>query len=49
MLPTMQSDIVLSRGETVLIIDAKYYTHTLQENWDTHTIHSNDLYRSSPT
>ena len=45
MLPTMQSDIVLSRGETVLIIDAKYYTHTLQENWDTHTIHSNDLYQ----
>lgn len=47
MLPTMQSDIVLSRGGTVLIIDAKYYTHTLQtrEAYDSATIHSNNLYQ----
>lgn len=45
MLPAMKSDITLSRGGDVLIIDAKYYTHTLQENWDTRTIHSNNLYQ----
>lgn len=45
MLPTMQSDIVLSRDNHILIIDAKYYTHSTQENWDVHTIHSNNLYQ----
>lgn len=45
MLPTMQSDIVLSRGNRMLIIDAKYYTHSTQESWDVHTIHSGNLYQ----
>ena len=30
MLPIMQSDIMLSKGNRVLIIDAKYYSHTTQ-------------------
>lgn len=30
MLPVMQSDIHLQKGNTVLIIDAKYYSHTTQ-------------------
>lgn len=45
MLPIMQSDITLSRGSKVLIIDAKYYTHTTQSQYDTHTLHSNNLYQ----
>lgn len=34
MLPVMQSDIHLQRGNTVLIIDAKYYSHTTQVQFD---------------
>lgn len=45
MLPIMQSDITLSCGSKVLIIDAKYYTHTTQRQYDTHTLHSNNLYQ----
>ena len=45
MLPVMQSDITLSHGERVLIIDAKYYSHTTQVQYDVHTLHSNNLYQ----
>lgn len=49
MLPTMQSDIMLSytKGDTdrTLIIDAKYYAHTTQAQYDTHTLHSGNLYQ----
>ena len=45
MLPVMQSDIMLSRGSEVLIIDAKYYSHTTQAQFDVHTIHSGNLYQ----
>ena len=49
MLPTMQSDIMLSykKGEInkTLIIDAKYYSHTTQVQYDVHTLHSNNLYQ----
>ena len=49
MLPTMQSDIMLSykKGniEKTLIIDAKYYAHTTQVQYDVHTLHSNNLYQ----
>lgn len=45
MLPVMQSDITLSQGSKVLIIDAKYYTHTTQAQYDVHTLHSNNLYQ----
>lgn len=49
MLPTMQSDIMLSyqKGEIdkTLIIDAKYYAHTTQIQYDVHTLHSNNLYQ----
>lgn len=38
MLPVMQTDIMLSQGAKVLIIDAKYYEHTTQTQYDqTHT------------
>ena len=45
MLPVMQSDITLSKGDTVLIIDAKYYPHTTQMQYDVHTLHSGNLYQ----
>ena len=45
MLPVMQSDIVLSRRNRVLIIDAKYYTHAAQQSFDVATIHSANLYQ----
>lgn len=45
MLPVMQTDIMLSQGTKVLIIDAKYYEHTTQTQYDKHTLHSNNLYQ----
>ncbi len=45
MLPVMQTDIMLSRGSNVLIIDAKYYAHTTQTQYDTRTLHSSNLYQ----
>lgn len=45
MLPVMQSDVMLTRGNEVLIIDARYYTHTMQTQYDTYTLHSANLYQ----
>lgn len=45
MLPVMQTDIMLSQGEKVLIIDAKYYAHTTQAQYNKHTLHSGNLYQ----
>lgn len=45
MLPTMQTDIMLSLANKVLIIDAKYYARTTQMRYDKHTLHSNNLYQ----
>lgn len=45
MLPIMQSDITLYYKKKILIIDAKYYSRTMQTQYDTHTIHSNNLYQ----
>ena len=45
MLPVMQSDIMLQSGEKVLIIDAKYYEHSTQVQFDRHTLHSGNLYQ----
>ena len=45
MLPVMQTDITLSCGNKVLIIDAKYYSHSTQSQYDTHTLHSGNLYQ----
>ena len=45
MLPTMQSDIMLSYGDKTLIIDAKYYSHNTQVQYDVNTLHSNNLYQ----
>lgn len=45
MLPVMQSDITLTCGNRVLIIDAKYYSHTTQQRYNAHTLHSQNLYQ----
>lgn len=45
MLPVMQSDIHLQKGNTVLIIDAKYYSRTTQVQFNKHILHSNNMYQ----
>ena len=45
LLPTMQTDITLTHHDKVLIIEAKYYSRTLQHHFDTHSIHSANLYQ----
>ncbi len=45
MLPVMQTDIMLSCKGRVLIIDAKYYGTTTQQQFGVHTLHSNNLYQ----
>ena len=45
MLPVMQSDITLSEGNRTLIIDAKYYAHNTQTQYDVHTLHSGNLHQ----
>lgn len=45
MLPVMQTDIMLSRGEKILIIDTTYYSHTTQSRFGAYKLHSGDLYQ----
>ena len=45
MLPVMQTDITLSWCNKILIIDAKYYSHTLQHQYSAFSIHSHNLYQ----
>lgn len=44
-LPIMQPDVVLEDGKDVLIIDAKYYTRTMQRHFDSAKLHSSNLYQ----
>ena len=45
MLPEMRTDITLSQGSRILIIDAKCYTQNLQTHFNVQTIHSQNLYQ----
>ncbi|MBS3972917.1 MAG: 5-methylcytosine-specific restriction endonuclease system specificity protein McrC [Erysipelotrichia bacterium] len=45
MLPIMQSDITLSQGNKVLIIDTKFYAKTMQTQFDKQSIRSSNLYQ----
>lgn len=46
LLPEMRTDITLHSGEKTLIIDAKYYSHTLQKSqYGKETFHSGNLYQ----
>ena len=42
-LPKMQPDILLTIGRRTLIIDTKYYSESLQHNFETNKIHSEHL------
>lgn len=44
-LPGMVTDITLKSAGKVLIIDAKYYGHTMQTQNDVNSIHSGNLYQ----
>ncbi len=45
MLPTMQTDITLSKDDKVLIIDAKYYSHSTISQYNTQNLISGNLYQ----
>lgn len=45
LLPEMKTDIMLSKGDSILIIDAKYYSHSLQTHFDVSTINSGNIYQ----
>jgi 5-methylcytosine-specific restriction enzyme subunit McrC len=45
MLPTMETDISLRSSEKTLIIDAKYYSRTLQSYYGSDSVHSSNLYQ----
>ena len=46
-LPIMQTDILLTIGERTLIIDTKYYSKILQQQYGKETIRNNNLYQIS--
>lgn len=41
----MQSDIMLTYGKKTLIIDAKYYDHILQSQYQVQRLHPQNLYQ----
>ncbi len=45
LLPEMKSDIILSSKNKILIIDAKYYEHSMQTNYNVSTLHSGNIYQ----
>ena len=45
LLPKMKTDITLQKGEKTLIIDAKYYSHTMQHHFNSNTFHSANMYQ----
>lgn len=45
LLPKMQSDIMLTGNGNRLIIDAKFYSHTTQTNYEKDSFHSHNLYQ----
>lgn len=45
LLPVMQTDITLTYGHQILIIDAKYYRRTIQTNYGVQTLQSGNLYQ----
>lgn len=44
-LPMMQTDVFLRLKDVILIIDTKYYGHTMQKRYDKSTLHSKNLYQ----
>ena len=44
-LPDLQTDVLLSMGNRTMIIDTKYYTHTMQVHFNKQSVHSQNLYQ----
>lgn len=44
-LPVMQTDVFLRYREKILIIDTKYYGHTMQRRYEKATLHSGNMYQ----
>lgn len=44
-LPEMQTDITLQYQNKILIIDTKYYSRTMQSQYDNYKVHSSNLYQ----
>ena len=44
-LPVMQTDVFLRYREKILIIDTKYYGHTMQRRYEKATLHSDNMYQ----
>lgn len=44
-LPIMQTDISLKNKDHTLIIDTKYYTNTMQKQFDSYSYHSGNMYQ----
>lgn len=44
-LPVMQTDIMLKSKTQTLIIDTKYYTHTMQSQFNAYSYHSGNMYQ----
>lgn len=44
-LPIMQTDVLLSIGERTLIVDTKYYSKIMQEQYGKETLRNNHLYQ----
>ena len=45
LLPKMKTDITLQKGDKTLIVDAKYYSRTMQHHFDSNTFHSANMYQ----
>lgn len=45
LLPIMQTDVMLEKNNTVLIIDAKFYKKVMQTQYNTKKFHSDNLYQ----
>ena len=45
LLPIMRTDVMLRADDRVLIIDAKYYEHSTQGNFNVRKFHSSNLYQ----
>jgi len=45
LLPTLETDVVLTRPGRTIVIDTKYYARTLQENWGVERVRASHLYQ----
>ncbi|NEG54278.1 5-methylcytosine-specific restriction endonuclease system specificity protein McrC [Bifidobacterium platyrrhinorum] len=44
-LPVMHSDVCMTYAGRILLLDAKYYSHTMQQRFGKETLHSSNLYQ----